>query len=94
MPILPYDYLHLVNCPEVVTISDNYCIQTGEITPHNRAFHVLVDWVDLDWGVPPAGGLLMGTWVPEYEDTAVDMGVGKQGPDALLPKQDGGTSQI
>ena len=25
MPLLPYDYLHLVNCPEVVTISDNYC---------------------------------------------------------------------
>ena len=22
MPLLPYDYLHLVNCPEVVTISD------------------------------------------------------------------------
>ena len=26
MPLLPYEYLHLVNCPEVVTISDNYCI--------------------------------------------------------------------
>ena len=25
MPLLPYDYLHLVNCPEVVTISDDYC---------------------------------------------------------------------
>ena len=24
MPLLPYDYLHLVNCPEVFTISDNY----------------------------------------------------------------------
>ena len=24
MPLLPYDYLHLVNCPEVVTISDSY----------------------------------------------------------------------
>ena len=26
MSLLPYDYLHLVNCPEVVTISDDYCI--------------------------------------------------------------------
>ena len=26
MPLLPYDYLHLVNCPEVVTISDIFCI--------------------------------------------------------------------
>ena len=25
MPLLPYDYLHLVNCPEVVTISDILC---------------------------------------------------------------------
>ena len=25
MPLLPYDYLHLANCPEVVTISDSYC---------------------------------------------------------------------
>ena len=25
MPLLPYNYLHLVNCSEVVTISDNYC---------------------------------------------------------------------
>ena len=32
MPLLPYDYLHLVNCPEVVTISDNYCNDS------NRAF--------------------------------------------------------
>ena len=29
MPLLPYDYLHLVNCPEVVTISDNYCNDSG-----------------------------------------------------------------
>ena len=27
MPLLPYDYLHLVNCPEVVTISDILCIK-------------------------------------------------------------------
>ena len=26
MPLLPYDYLHLVNCPEVVTISDIYMV--------------------------------------------------------------------
>ena len=26
MPLLPYEYLHLVNCPQVVTISNNYCI--------------------------------------------------------------------
>ena len=25
MPLLPYDYLHLVNCPEVVIISDILC---------------------------------------------------------------------
>ena len=25
MPLLTYDYLHLVNCPEVVTISDILC---------------------------------------------------------------------
>ena len=25
MPLLPYDYLHLVNCSEVVTISDILC---------------------------------------------------------------------
>ena len=28
MPLLPYDYLHLVNCPEVVTISDILCSST------------------------------------------------------------------
>ena len=27
MPLLPYDYLHLVNYPEVVIISDILCIQ-------------------------------------------------------------------
>ena len=26
MPLLPYDYLHHVNCPEVVTISDNITV--------------------------------------------------------------------
>ena len=25
MPLLPYDYLHLVNCPDVVIISDILC---------------------------------------------------------------------
>ena len=28
MPLLPYDYLHLVNCPEVVIISDILCSVT------------------------------------------------------------------
>ena len=32
MPLLPYDYLHLANCPEGVTISDNFC---KEITKTN-----------------------------------------------------------
>ena len=27
MPLLPYDYLHLVNCPEVVIISDILCTE-------------------------------------------------------------------
>ena len=31
MPLLPYDYLHLVNCPEVVTISDILCNSTAQI---------------------------------------------------------------
>ena len=29
MPLLPYDYLHLVNCPEVVIISDILCSKGG-----------------------------------------------------------------
>ena len=41
MPLLPYDYLHLVNCPEVVTISDNYCTYLlprieGTLIQHSR----------------------------------------------------------
>ena len=49
MPLLPYDYLHLVNCPEVVTISDNYILETLIITvtmsslPYNRFAHVRED---------------------------------------------------
>ena len=31
MPLLPYDYLHLVNCPEVVIISDILCIMVLRI---------------------------------------------------------------
>ena len=31
MPLLPYDYLQLMNCPEVVTISDILCSDSSYV---------------------------------------------------------------
>ena len=38
MPLLPYDYLHLVNCPEVVIISDILCNMECGATGHHSPF--------------------------------------------------------
>ena len=38
MPLLPYDYLHLVNCPKVVTISDILCM-------FNDCFNLKIGWM-------------------------------------------------
>ena len=43
MPILPYDYLHLVNCTEVVTISDNYCTIISEYLASQTIAHFMVE---------------------------------------------------
>ena len=38
MPLLPYDYLHLVNCPEVVIISDILCRTKAKTTTGTAVF--------------------------------------------------------
>ena len=39
MPLLPYDYLHLVNCPQVVIISDILCMRYPRILGQNLRSH-------------------------------------------------------
>ena len=51
MPLLPYDYLHLVNCPEVVIISDILCTIVSNSCSNAPWSGVEEEWCDPRLGV-------------------------------------------
>ena len=72
MPLLPYDYLHLVNCPEVVTISDNYCICVGTLLSCQEVGNRYKCWVYIPLNIflsaisaylPLQGNISLSDWV-------------------------------